>query len=97
MLNDRGQQTSIASRHLEIRIRWEHLEKRTSANQVGDFPGQESQASSVILPEQRRHSSQRHRALPEHCRVRAAGVAATDEWPAKPAALRLANDRLARY
>ena len=33
------------SRHLEIRIRWEHLWKRTCADQAGDSPEQEFQAS----------------------------------------------------
>src|SRR6266516_2056645 len=34
----------VPSRQLEIRIRWEHLGKRTCAQQAGDSPEQESQA-----------------------------------------------------
>src|SRR5713101_672395 len=83
-------------RHLEIRIRWEHREKRFSFPQGGDFHGQECQADGVILPAQRRHSSQRGRSPPGHSPVPAAGDDVAAECRRKPVAAQPASDRLAR-
>src|SRR2546428_4433392 len=90
------QDLTLLSRQLEIRLRWEHLGKRTCAHQAGDSPEQEPQAGRVILLAQRHHSSQRGRSRQEHCPVPALGEDAAAEWPQQPAADPLASDRLAQ-
>src|SRR5260370_251789 len=83
-------------RQLEIRLRWEHREKRTCAQQAGDSPEQEPQAGRAILLAQRHHSSQRGRSPLERCPVPALGDDAAAEWPRQPAAAPLASARLVR-
>src|SRR5260370_33017171 len=43
-LTSRSTEIKQGFRQLEIRLRWEHLEKRTCAQQAGDSPEQEPQA-----------------------------------------------------
>src|SRR6266571_5136904 len=90
-------QPYLIRRHLEIRIRWGHPRKKSPSKQAGDFPGEQSPAERAILPARRRHSIRRDRSPLERYPVRADGAAADAEWPPKPAALRPASDRLARY